>query len=1303
MATLVLAAAGSAVGGAMGGSLAGLTTMALGKAVGATLGSALDQRVLGLGAEPVETGKVDRFRVMGSSEGAVLPRVFGRMRVSGQVIWASRFLESVHSQNVGGKGGGQKVREFSYSVSLAIALCEGEVSRIGRIWADGQAIDQSGLTMRLHSGDEDQLPDPLIAAIEGQGNAPAYRGTAYVVLENLDLTPFGSRTPQFNFEVFRRPSAKPNGIPRSPAHDVQGVALVPGTGEYSLATEQVFFNCGKGDNESLNVHNDLGIPDLKASLGHLTAELPNVKSVSLVVSWFGNDLRCDRCVLQPAVEQAEQDGTPMAWVVSGVGRNSAKVVNQIEGRPVFGGTPADASVLQAIRHLKNIGQSVMFYPFILMDILAGNNLVDPWSGATAQPPVPWRGRITLSKAAGLVNSPDKTTAAAKEVAGFFGSASVSDFSVDGATIRYSGPAEWSYRRFILHYAHLCALAGGVDAFCIGSEMRGLTQIRDGASSYPAVRALRKLAADVRTILGTATKIGYAADWSEYFGHQPGDGSGDVNFHLDPLWADSAIDFVGIDNYMPLSDWRNGVDHADAAAGSIYDLDYLTGNVAGGEGYDWYYPDAAARDAQDRVPIQDGAYGEDWIFRYKDIRNWWSSAHVNRSKGVKAAMPTEWQPRSKPIWFTELGCPAVDMGTNQPNVFHDPKSSESFFPYYSNGVRDDFIQYRYLQAMFLFWGSLENNPISDRYAGRMVNMTRAHVWAWDARPWPDFPSRIETWVDGDNYSRGHWLNGRTSNMSLAEVVVEICERSGLQDTDTTLLYASVIGYVVQSVETARQSLQPLMLTYGVDSFAVDGALAFSNRHGRVAAERAAGDCVVTSEQAVVTLARAPLAETADRVTMGYIRADADYQAGAVEAIYSDAAERNASQSSVSIVLSEAQAEAVARRWLSEGRIACDSAAFALPPSDLKLVPGDIVSLRSEGQSDLYRIDRVDEAGSRKISAARVEPATYEAAIYRERPVQIPALASASGVHVEFIDLPLLTGDEVPHAPYVAIAKTPWAGPVAVFSANEDFGYKLNLEVTRPAVVGETLQSLAVAKAGIWMPGSLRVRISSGSLQSRSAEDVLNGANVAALMSETGGLCEVFQFQTAELVASREYVLSNLLRGQAGTDGVMPTVWPKGTSFVLIDGAVAQISLPASARGLDRHYRIGPAMRSYEDPSYVHEVRSFVGVGLRPYRPAHFMAVRNAADGIELKWTRRTRIDGDSWLGIDVPIGEERELYSLRVFDGAKLIREFSPNTTSQVYSSASQVADGAPRRIVFEVAQVSDRFGPGPYERIEFNG
>ncbi len=343
MATLLLAAAGAALGGGMGGTVAGLSMAVLGKAVGATVGSIIDQRLMGLGSETVEAGKVDRFRVMGSSEGAALPRVFGRVRVAGQLIWSSRFLERVSTESVGGKGGGgggQKVEQYSYSVSVAVALCEGEVLRVGRIWADGQVLDQKGVTFRLHRGDEGQLPDPLIAAIEGADAAPAYRGTAYVVIEDLELAPYGNRIPQFNFEVFRR--AEPGaGVARSPALDVRGVALVPGTGEYSLATEKVRFKRGKGNSVILNIHNDRGLPDLVVSLDQLEAELPASRAVSLVVSWFGDDLRCGRCLLQPKVEQNGEDGEEIAWRVSGRVRDNAVVVSRLDGRPMFGGTPAD--------------------------------------------------------------------------------------------------------------------------------------------------------------------------------------------------------------------------------------------------------------------------------------------------------------------------------------------------------------------------------------------------------------------------------------------------------------------------------------------------------------------------------------------------------------------------------------------------------------------------------------------------------------------------------------------------------------------------------------------------------------------------------------------------------------------------------------------------------------------------------------------------------------------------------------------------------------------------------------------------
>ncbi len=214
------------------------------------------------------------------------------------------------------------------------------------------------------------------------------------------------------------------------------------------------------------------------------------------------------------------------------------------------------------------------------------------------------------------------------------------------------------------------------------------------------------------MLRAGTQVGYAADWTEYNGHQPADGTGDVLFHLDPLWSDPHVSFVGVDWYAPLADWRDGGEHLDALTGfgGPYDVAYLATNVAGGEGFDWYYASPADRLAQTRTQIIDGAYDEPWVFRRKDLVGWWSNAHHNRPGGVRKSMPTSWAPGLKPIRFTEFGCPAVDKGSNAPNLFVDAKSAESALPPFSNGDRDDLAQRRALEALLAWFADPAHVPV-----------------------------------------------------------------------------------------------------------------------------------------------------------------------------------------------------------------------------------------------------------------------------------------------------------------------------------------------------------------------------------------------------------------------------------------------------------------------------------------------------------------------------------------------------------------------------------------------------------------
>jgi hypothetical protein len=1328
MATILLSAAGAALGGAVGGGALGLSSVVIGRAIGATIGRAIDQSLMGGGSETVETGKLDRMRIMGASEGGSVPRVFGRVRVPGNVIWTSNYRERVTQQETsGGKGApsGPTVRNYSYSISLAVALCEGEISRVGRVWVDGQIVPRSDLNLRVYTGAEDQQPDPVMVSIEGVDNVPAYRGTAYVVMEDLQLEQWGNRVPQFTFEVIRPAQPAHLDAPASLADVVQGVAMLPGSGEYALATTPVYRSGATGQGRVANQNTEEGRTDILGSLEALQDELPNCGATSLIVSWFGDDLRAGHCSCQPKVETGgnapaalgstpvysdtgngplpwnpeagSDDRTP--WQVGGLSRGQAAEVGQIDGRPVYGGTPSDASVVEAIEVLRDAGQEVMFYPFLLMEVLEGNALPDPWTGAASQPALPWRGRITSNVGPGQVGSTDGTAAAEAEVAAFMGNAVPSDFAISGKRVIYTGPAEFSYRRFILHYAALCAAAGGVGSFCIGSEMRGLTQIRDAAGGFPAVAALRALAADVKLLLPGA-KIGYAADWSEYFGYQPQDGSGDVLFHLDPLWADDAIDFVGIDNYMPLSDWRDGDSHADAGFRTLYDPEYLKGNIAGGEGYDWFYASPEDRALQLRSPISDGAYGEDWVYRYKDIQGWWSNAHHDRIGGVRSETPSDWVPGSKPIWFTELGCAAIDKGSNEPNKFVDAKSSESALPHFSSGARDDYIQHQFLRAYSEFYAEAENNPVSEVYGGPMVDMSKTHVWAWDARPWPDFPNNRAVWSDGENYLTGHWITGRSSNQSLAAVVAELCERAGVTEYDVSALHGVVRGYTVADSESPRASLQTLMVTYAIDAIEAGGRLVFRNRSLAESHVVSAEDHVLSDGgEAVVEAIRAPEAEVVGEVRLGYSAGDGAFESRLVSARFPGDMTAQTTHNEVPLSLTRPEASGVVERWLSEARVARESVRVSVPPSRSEIRAGDTVQLLDEdGAGAEYRVDRVEASGARLLEATRIERQLYVPSQSVETTPIPRAFSVPIPITAQFMDLPLLRGDEVPHAPYIAVSANPWPGSAAVYDAVEDAGYALNTLIERPSTIGVTETALIAAQSGRWSHGQpLRVVLQDGVLSSASRTDVLAGRNALAIGDGSSTLWEVLQFAQADLVGPNTYELSELLRGQAGTDGIMPEVWPVGSRFVLLDGGPEQLEHGLAQRDLARHYRVGPGLRPLDDPSYRHYVEAFPGIGLRPYAPAH-LRVSSITSGWELSWVRRTRVDGDSWASVEVPLGEDVEAYLIRIAKDGTVLREVTTTQPAWSYPNGLATLDGAVAPFEVHVAQISQSFGPGPFAR-----
>lgn len=1295
MATLLLSAAGAAVGAGFGGTIMGLSGAVIGRAAGATLGRVIDARLAGRGSGVVERGRVERFRLNGAGEGQPQARVWGRARIAGHVIWASDFEERVSSGvQRGGKGGARtEVRAHSYLVSLALGLCEGPILSLGRIWADGQEIAPDRLNLRLYHGSEVQLPDPKIEAVEGAGRVPPFRGLAYVVLEDLDLAPFGNRVPQLSFEVVRAAAAGPAGL----SDLVQAVALIPGCGEYALSTTPVHHSHGPGEAVSLNRHSPGARTDFSVSLAQLEGEMPRCEAVSLVVSWFGDDLRAGVCQIRPKVEQQRFEGVGQPWRAGGLTRAEAEPLAQLEGRAIYGGTPADAGVIEAITALKVAGQAVMFYPFVLMEQGPGNGRPDPWSGADDQPALPWRGRITLSVAPGRAGSPDGTLAAEVEVAAFLGSARPEDFTRAGGQVHYSGdPADFGYRRFILHYAHLCAEAGGVAAFCVGSELRGLTQIRGAAQSFPMVAGLRQLLGEVRAILGPECKLSYAADWSEYGGYSAPDGG--RYFHLDPLWADPECDFIGIDNYMPLSDWRDGEDHADAAWGSPLNPAYLAANVAGGEGFDWYYDSPEARAAQRRTPITDGE-GEPWIWRYKDLRAWWENAHFDRPGGLRSATAGPWVPRSKPVWFTELGVASIDRGANQPNLFLDPKSSESALPAHSSGRREEAMQTAYIRAIADHWGDLANNPLSELYGGPMVDLSRAFVWAWDARPWPWFPALEEVWADGPNHARGHWLNGRASHQPLAAVISEICARAGIV-ADVSRVFGVVQGWHLAQGGPARAALQDLCLVHALDAVEREGRLCFVPRSARVVAQIGEGDLALDPEsgQGPEHL-RAPLPELPGAVQVSFIEAGGSFAMASESASHPAREGQGASHHDLPMMLTRAEARALAERWLVEAGVAQDGLRLTLPPSKLHLTPGEVIGMGAAGR---FRIDRAEFAGALSLEAVRVEPGLWQPSDFAEARARLPLTLPELPVWPLFLDLLAQEGQEASAAPWLAVSARPWGGPVGLWASDQDEDYGFEQAVSGPAIMGVTLSELSPVRAGLWDRGpALRLRLVQGALSSTDVARLLRGANLMAIGDGSPGGWEVMQSLQALPVAPQEWEFRWRLRGQAGSEARARAAHPAGSFVVLLDRALVRVGLRDQDLGRDRHYRIAPLRAGPGSDVARHVIARFDGRALQPLAPVH-LRHRSDPAGDHFTWIRRSRLGGDDW-SREVPLAEASERYRLRIRQGGELRFETSVTEPRWHLGAGLRAALGLSGAAQLHVAQISDRVGAGAEAVVSFGG
>lgn len=184
--------------------------IALGASIGGMVGGLID---------PPKGPKIEGPRLSDTSQqtasyGVVIPRVYGTCAIHGNIFWIENnaLREVQKNETQGGKGGGgQEVTSYTYLGTFALGLCDGPIGGVRRIWASGKLIydasasdigsilnrsngagQQSGTNWTLFNGAADQAPSSRMEATLGVGNVPGYRGLAYILFEDFDLTDYGN-------------------------------------------------------------------------------------------------------------------------------------------------------------------------------------------------------------------------------------------------------------------------------------------------------------------------------------------------------------------------------------------------------------------------------------------------------------------------------------------------------------------------------------------------------------------------------------------------------------------------------------------------------------------------------------------------------------------------------------------------------------------------------------------------------------------------------------------------------------------------------------------------------------------------------------------------------------------------------------------------------------------------------------------------------------------------------------------------------------------------------------------------------
>lgn len=560
-----------------------------------------------------------------------------------------------------------------------------------------------------------------------------------------------------------------------------------------------------------------------------------------------------------------------------------------------------------------------------------------------------------------------------------------------------------------------------------------------------------------------------------------------------------------------------------------------------------------------------------------------------------------------------------------------------------------------------------------------------------------------------FSFGDLPSGQTAN--LGAIVVAEMVQSGLLasgDIDAASLTQAVRGYRIGSVAAIRSALEQLQGAWPFDVVQHGYQIKCIPRGGSSIATVTAGDLDAheagSAPGVSITNTREMDSVLPRRVALKFLDADREYNDGEQYAERLNTTAVNVRSLDMAIVLTATEAAQIAERLLYLYWLERFDLAFALPATFNQVEPADVITIAAtEGTYQARLTDITYTPDGRLEARAKYNSAaTYVSTAIGESGAAVSGIIALEGPAFFIpLDIPALTdaADQAGFPVAMSGYSSAWSGGVLYQTTDGGQTWTALRGFTSPgATIGVASAAIGAGRTDLIDKSSaLTVKLNSGTLASVTEAAMLNGANHFAYGAH--GRWEIIAAQSCTLQGDGSYILSDLLRGRAGTEWACGLHGAYDSLVALDTSALPFLSRSISDINAARTYRavtVGQTLASVADYDW-----SYAGVNLECLSPVYLNGNRNpSTNDWSLDWIRRTRIGGEWRDYIDAPLSEASQSYEVDIFSSgsyATLKRTLSGLTTpAATYTSAQQVTDfGSNQATLYvKVYQLSANVGRG---------